>query len=72
MLPTTFPDAAGSIVALISTRVAQKPVDAEHPFGHGRMEYLGSLGVGLLILLMAVSLLFLTAWRVSFTLRRLQ
>lgn len=50
-------DAAGSIMTLISTRLAQKPVDAEHPFGHGRMEYLGSLGVGLLILVMAVSLL---------------
>ena len=50
-------DAAGSIVALVSTRVARKPVDAEHPFGHGRMEYLGSLGVGLLILVMAFTLL---------------
>jgi len=50
-------DAAGSIVALISTRAAQRPVDEEHPFGHGRMEYLGSLGVGLLIILMAFTLL---------------
>lgn len=50
-------DAAGSIVALVSTRAAQRPVDEEHPFGHGRMEYLGSLGVGLLIILMAFSLL---------------
>ena len=37
--------------------MARKPVDAEHPFGHGRMEYLGSLGVGLLILVMAFTLL---------------
>lgn len=50
-------DAAGSIVALVSTRMARKPVDAEHPFGHGRMEYLGSLGVGLLILVMSFTLL---------------
>lgn len=50
-------DAAGSIVALISTRLARKPVDAEHPFGHGRMEYLGSLGVGALIVVMALGLL---------------
>ncbi|MBE5800991.1 MAG: cation transporter [Clostridiales bacterium] len=50
-------DAAGSIVALITTRMAQKPVDADHPFGHGRMEYLGSLAVGALIVVMAVSLL---------------
>lgn len=50
-------DAAGSIVALVSTRAAQRPVDADHPFGHGRMEYLGSLGVGMLIILMAFTLL---------------
>ena len=42
-------DAAGSIVTLITTRLARKPVDQEHPFGHGRMEYLGSLAVGVLV-----------------------
>lgn len=47
-------DAAGSIVTLITTRLARKPVDQEHPFGHGRMEYLGSLAVGVLILLMGL------------------
>ncbi|MEG0740701.1 MAG: cation diffusion facilitator family transporter [Clostridia bacterium] len=50
-------DAAGSIVTLISVRVAKKPVDQEHPFGHGRMEYIGSLAVGALIVLMGVQLL---------------
>ena len=50
-------DAGGSIISLISIRLAQKPVDREHPFGHGRMEYLGALGVGVLILLMGVELL---------------
>lgn len=49
-------DAAGSIVTLITTRLARKPVDQEHPFGHGRMEYLGSLAVGVLILLMGLQL----------------
>ncbi len=50
-------DAAASVVALVTTRLAHKPVDAEHPFGHGRMEYLGSLAVGALIVVMGVSLL---------------
>lgn len=50
-------DAAGSIVTLITTRLARKPVDQEHPFGHGRMEYLGSLAVGALIVLMGLQLL---------------
>ena len=49
-------DAGGSIVSLISMRLAGKPVDREHPYGHGRMEYIGALGVGVLILLMAVEL----------------
>ncbi len=47
-------DAAGSVVSLVSMRLAQKPVDREHPFGHGRMEYLGALAVGVLILVMGV------------------
>lgn len=50
-------DAAGSIVSLVTIRMAQKPVDKEHPFGHGRLEYLGALGVGVLILLMGLELL---------------
>lgn len=49
-------DAGGSVVSLISMRIAQKPVDRDHPFGHGRMEYLGALGVGALILLMGFEL----------------
>ena len=47
-------DAAGSVVSLVSMRLAQKPMDREHPFGHGRMEYLGALAVGVMILVMGV------------------
>ena len=50
-------DAFGSVVSLVSVRFAQKPVDKEHPFGHGRVEYIGSLVVGGLIVMMAVNLL---------------
>ncbi len=50
-------DAAGSIVTLITTRLALKPVDQEHPFGHGRMEYIGSLAVGALIVVMGLGLM---------------
>ena len=50
-------DAGGSVVSLISIRLAQKPIDREHPFGHGRMEYIGALGVGVIILLMGFELL---------------
>ena len=50
-------DAGGSMVSLITTRIAQKSMDKDHPFGHGRMEYIGALGVGMLILMMGVELL---------------
>ena len=50
-------DAAGSVVSLVSMRMAQKPVDREHPFGHGRAEYLGALAVGVLILVMGVEMM---------------
>ena len=50
-------DAGGSIVSLVSARMAQKPGDRDHPFGHGRMEYIGALGVGVFILLMGFELL---------------
>lgn len=50
-------DAAGSVVSMFSMRMAQKPVDREHPFGHGRAEYLGALAVGALILVMGVEMM---------------
>ena len=50
-------DAAGSVMALLSVRLAGKPMDREHPFGHGRMEYIGALAVGVLIVLLGGKLL---------------
>lgn len=49
-------DMASSVMSLVSVRISQKHADREHPFGHGRAEYIGALGVGLLILVMAVEL----------------
>ena len=49
-------DAAGSVVTLAGFRMAGQRADAEHPFGHGRMEYLAGLAVSLLILLVGVEL----------------
>lgn len=50
-------DAGGSLVALISVRMASKPQDEDHPFGHGRIEYLGALVVGVLIAFFGVELI---------------
>ena len=38
-------DAASSIVTLIGFRLAEKPADADHPYGHARYEYLSGLAV---------------------------
>ena len=45
-------DAASSVVTLIGFHLASQAADAEHPFGHGRMEYVSGLIVSLAILLM--------------------
>ena len=36
-------DAASSIITIIGFKLANKPADAEHPFGHGRIEYISAL-----------------------------
>lgn len=50
-------DAASSIITLIGFYIAGKPADEDHPFGHGRMEYVSGLIVSLAILLMGFELL---------------
>ena len=43
-------DAGSSIVGLIGVKMASRPADEEHPFGHGRMEYIAALAVSFLVL----------------------
>ncbi|NLP35400.1 MAG: cation transporter [Clostridiales bacterium] len=43
-------DAASSIISFIGVKLAEKPADKEHPFGHGRFEYIAALAVAFLIL----------------------
>ncbi len=43
-------DAGSSVITLIGVRMAGKPADKEHPFGHGRIEYISALIVSFLIL----------------------
>ncbi len=49
-------DASGSILTLVGFRLAGKPADAHHPYGHARFEYLSGLAVAVLILLMGYEL----------------
>ena len=48
-------DAATSVVTLVGFRLAGQEADADHPFGHGRMEYVSGLIVSMAILLMRAS-----------------
>ena len=49
-------DAASSVITLVGFRLAGQVADEEHPFGHGRMEYLTGLVVSMAILLMGFEL----------------
>ena len=49
-------DAASSVITLVGFRLAGQDADQEHPFGHGRIEYISGLVVSGLILLMDVEL----------------
>ncbi len=50
-------DASSSIISLLGFKMASKPADEEHPYGHGRYEYLSGLTVAVLILVIGVELL---------------
>jgi cation diffusion facilitator family transporter len=47
-------DVAASIITIISFKIAKKPADKEHPFGHGRIEYIGAMVVSFLIILVGI------------------
>ncbi len=49
-------DAGSSVVTLLGFKLAAQEPDRQHPFGHGRMEYISGLVVAMLILLMGVEL----------------
>ena len=49
-------DMASSTVTIAGAKLSAKPVDKEHPFGHGRLEYISALAVSGLILLMGFEL----------------
>lgn len=50
-------DVGSSVIGFIGVKIAEKPADKEHPFGHGRMEYIAALVVAFLV--MEVGLTFL-------------
>ena len=49
-------DATSSVVTMLGFRLAERPADEDHPFGHARYEYLSGLAVSALILIIGVEL----------------
>ena len=49
-------DASSGVITLLGFKLAGKPADPEHPYGHARMEYLAGLVVSFVILLIGVQL----------------
>lgn len=49
-------DASSSVVTLVGFRLARRPADLDHPFGHARYEYISGLVVAALILVVGVEL----------------
>ncbi|MSA00794.1 cation diffusion facilitator family transporter [Lactonifactor sp. BIOML-A3] len=43
-------DAASSVISFVGVKMAGKPADKEHPFGHGRMEYIAAFIVAFLVI----------------------
>lgn len=49
-------DAASSIIGFIGVRMAEKPADEDHPFGHGRIEYIAAFIVAFIVIQVGFSL----------------
>ena len=47
-------DTASSVITMVGIKLANRPADKEHPFGHGRMEYLSALIVAFMVMLVGV------------------
>ncbi|MVX62903.1 cation diffusion facilitator family transporter [Clostridium chromiireducens] len=47
-------DAASSLITILGFKLSNKPADREHPFGHGRIEYLSALIVAFMVMLVGI------------------
>ncbi len=51
-----FTDMGSSVITMIGFKVSNKPADKDHPYGHGRMEYMSAFIVSVLILFVGIEL----------------
>ncbi len=50
-------DSSSSVIGIYGNRVASKPPDREHPYGHGKFEYVAALGITLMLFLAVFGIL---------------
>ncbi len=50
-------DAASAVVTLVGFKLAEKPADKEHPYGHARFEYLSGLAIAVMMLVIGLELI---------------
>ena len=58
-------DASSNIVSLLGFKLASRPADEEHPYGHGRFEYLAGLVVAVLVCAIGINLLGSSADKIA-------
>lgn len=58
-------DAFSSIISLVGFKISGKPADKDHPFGHGRIEYISALTLAFFIIVMGVELIKSSAEKFS-------
>ncbi len=49
-------DAGSSLISMISFKISEKPADRDHPFGHARIEYVASMVVSFIVMMIGFSL----------------
>ncbi len=54
----SFSDLVTDIVAIVGNHLARKPADKEHPYGHGKIEYLTSLIIGIVIIIVGFEVIY--------------
>ena len=54
----SFSDLTTDIFAIVGNILSNKPADEKHPFGHGKLEYLTSMAIGLLILFVGLGIIY--------------
>ena len=57
----SFSDLSTDFFAILGNYLARKPADKEHPFGHGKIEYLTSIIIGTLVLIVGLGVIYNTA-----------